>query len=152
VVYVPGLRSLFAATDFGVLKLKLGTTSWTQAGAGLPMGAVFDLRWVPGSQWLFAATHGRGAFRLNVPTPLHKLAVKRKGEGTVKSRPAGIKCGHRCTALFADGTRVTLKAKPKKHWRFFKWRGSCHGKHRTCHVTVTKNKKVKATFRKKHHN
>jgi Divergent InlB B-repeat domain len=151
VEFVPGLHSLYAATDFGVLKLKLGTSTWTQAAAGLPQGAVFGLRQVPGQGVLFAATHGRGVFELSIPTPKHKLKVKRKGKGTVKSKPAGIKCGHKCSANFDAWTNVVLKAKPKKHWRFVKWGGACHGKHRTCHVTMSKNKKVKATFKKKHH-
>jgi Divergent InlB B-repeat domain len=149
VEYVPGLRSLFAATDFGVLRLKLGTTTWTQAAAGLPQGAVFGLRRAAGSAWLFAATHGRGVFRLNVAAPVHKLKVKKKGKGRVKSRPASIKCPHTCTALFAEGTHVLLKAKAKKHWRFKKWTGACHGR-RPCRVTMSKDRQVKAIFKKRH--
>jgi hypothetical protein len=58
---------LYAATDFGVLRLANGTTAWTVAGAGLPMVEVPGLTIVPGSRILYAATHGRSAWQLKLP-------------------------------------------------------------------------------------
>ncbi|CAA9257648.1 MAG: Glycosyl hydrolase, BNR repeat precursor, partial [uncultured Chloroflexia bacterium] len=58
---------LYAATDFGVLRLASGTTAWTTAGAGLPAVEVAGLTIVPESRILYAATHGRSAWRLALP-------------------------------------------------------------------------------------
>jgi hypothetical protein len=58
---------LYAATDFGVLRLANATTSWTVAGTGLPMVEVPGLTIVPGARLLYAATHGRSAWKLTLP-------------------------------------------------------------------------------------
>ena len=55
---------LYAATDFGVMKLASGSTSWAPAAAGMPAVEVPGLTIVPGSRVLYAATHGRGAWSL----------------------------------------------------------------------------------------
>ena len=57
---------LYAATDFGVMKLAAATTSWTVAAAGMPAAEVPGLTIVPGARVLYAATHGLGAWRLNL--------------------------------------------------------------------------------------
>lgn len=58
---------LYAASDFGVMKLSKGTTSWAVAGSGLPMVEVAGLNIVPSQRVLYAATHGRSAWRLQLP-------------------------------------------------------------------------------------
>jgi hypothetical protein len=62
---------LYAAHDYGVLRLRAGTTSWVRAADGLPKVAVFQLRLTggkkAGERTLYAATHGRGAYRLSLP-------------------------------------------------------------------------------------
>jgi hypothetical protein len=58
---------LYAATDFGVLVLENGTSTWMQAGSGLPKVEVTGLTIVPGARVLYASTHGRSAWRLNLP-------------------------------------------------------------------------------------
>ncbi|WBB68601.1 sialidase family protein [Micromonospora sp. WMMD812] len=55
---------LYAATDFGVLRLARGTTSWVRAGAGMPNVEVAGLTIVPGKRILYAASHGLGAWQL----------------------------------------------------------------------------------------
>ena len=57
---------LYAATDFGVMKLPNGATSWSATG-GLPMVEVPGLTIVPGARVLYAATHGLGAWELDLP-------------------------------------------------------------------------------------
>jgi len=57
---------LYAATDFGVLRLAAGTTTWTGAAAGMPNVEVSGLTIVPGQRLLYAASHGLGAWRLNL--------------------------------------------------------------------------------------
>jgi hypothetical protein len=62
---------LYASTDFGVARLAAGTSSWINAAAGLPPVAVYDLAITggatAGARTLYAATHGRGAWRLSLP-------------------------------------------------------------------------------------
>jgi hypothetical protein len=58
---------LYAATDFGVMKLADGATSWTVAAAGMPMVEVPGLTIVPSARVLYAATHGLGAWKLDLP-------------------------------------------------------------------------------------
>ncbi len=58
---------LYAATDFGVLQLAAGASTWRKAAEGLPVVAVYGLTVSPGSRVLYAATHGRGVFRVNLP-------------------------------------------------------------------------------------
>lgn len=57
---------LYASTDFGVLRLVEGRTSWTKAGGGMPNVEVAGLTIVPGERVLYAASHGLGAWRLNL--------------------------------------------------------------------------------------
>jgi hypothetical protein len=57
---------LFISTDFGVDMLKSGGTQWTPAGANLPPVAVYGLTIDSSAQILYAATHGRGAWRLQL--------------------------------------------------------------------------------------
>jgi hypothetical protein len=58
---------LYAGTDFGVLRLASGSSSWTVAGTGLPAVEVAGLTLVNGSQVLYAATHGRSVWSLKIP-------------------------------------------------------------------------------------
>jgi hypothetical protein len=58
---------LYASTDFGVLRLPNGSTSWVRAGTGLPNVSVYGLTLAQGSHVLYAATHGRGAYKLFLP-------------------------------------------------------------------------------------
>ncbi len=56
-------RLLFAATDFGVLVRAGG--AWSGAAPGLPPVAVYELTLDQESHLLYAATHGRGIYRLS---------------------------------------------------------------------------------------
>ncbi len=58
---------LYAASDFGVMKLPNAATTWAVAGSGLPMVEVAGLTIVPGARILYAATHGRSAWSLSLP-------------------------------------------------------------------------------------
>ena len=58
---------LYAATDFGVAVLPRNATSWLTSAAGkLPPVAVYGLTIDSGSRVLYAATHGRGIWRLDL--------------------------------------------------------------------------------------
>ena len=58
---------LYASSDFGVMKLPNAATTWVVAGGGMPMVEVAGLTIVPGSRILYAATHGRSAWSLQLP-------------------------------------------------------------------------------------
>jgi hypothetical protein len=58
---------LYAGSDFNVMTLPNGGTSWTSAGTGMPMVAVSGLTVVPNSRILYAATHGRSGWSLALP-------------------------------------------------------------------------------------
>jgi hypothetical protein len=60
---------LYVATDFTVVRLVSGTTAWIPAADGLSTAAVSDLvltNGKNGDRLLYAATHGRGAYRLRL--------------------------------------------------------------------------------------
>jgi hypothetical protein len=57
---------LYAATDFGVMRLAAGATSWTVAAAGMPMVEVPGLTISSDARVLYAATHGLGGWQLNL--------------------------------------------------------------------------------------
>jgi hypothetical protein len=75
--------TVYVSTDFGVFKLVIGddsafrsgdlskiTGSWVPAAPGLPLVATYGLTlnyMSDGSRVLYAATHGRGAYRLTLP-------------------------------------------------------------------------------------
>ena len=58
---------LYSANDFGVLRLPQGSTVWQTPATGLPSVEVPSLVISPSARVLYAATHGRGAYVLNLP-------------------------------------------------------------------------------------
>jgi hypothetical protein len=58
---------LYASSDFGVVRLASGTTSWVLAAPGMPNVEVAGLTVVPSQRKLFAASHGLSAWSLNLP-------------------------------------------------------------------------------------
>ena len=58
--------NLYAATDFGVLELRAGRTTWRQAATGLPPVAVYSLALSSQGRVLYAATHGRSIYKLDL--------------------------------------------------------------------------------------
>ena len=58
--------NLYAATDFGPLLLKQGTTKWALAGRGFPEVVMVDLEISTEHGVLVAATHGMGIFYISL--------------------------------------------------------------------------------------
>ena len=58
--------NLFVSSDYGVALLSAGTHLWRPAATGLPPVAVYNLAISSTGRVLYAATHGRGAWRLNL--------------------------------------------------------------------------------------
>ncbi len=134
--------SLFAGTDFGVLELPAGSTEWVEAGNGLPKVAVYGLTLAEDGRTLFAATHGRGAYSLQLPKvtpppppgpttrpkvrlkPIKpvRLGHRSRFHGAVRD-PAGIQSAF---VKFGDGSskKVTIRkdATFKLHHRYHKAR------------------------------
>jgi hypothetical protein len=67
VVFDSVTGDLYASTDFGVVRRAHGTSTWTVAGTGMPMGEVAGLTIVPNARKLYAAMHGLSAFRMQLP-------------------------------------------------------------------------------------
>jgi hypothetical protein len=57
---------LFVSTDFGVDTLPSGSTTWVSAGTNLPPVAVYGLTINSDARVLYAATHGRSAWKLDL--------------------------------------------------------------------------------------
>ena len=60
---------LYASSDFGVMMLPFGGNTWTVAECSSAMVEVAGLTMVPNSRVLYAATHGRSAWKLTLPSP-----------------------------------------------------------------------------------
>jgi hypothetical protein len=58
---------VYVSTDFGVLVRLKGSTTWQPAAGSLPPVAVYGLTLDLNGRVLYAATHGRGAWRLQLP-------------------------------------------------------------------------------------
>jgi hypothetical protein len=66
VAYDPRSGRVYAATDYGVVVRSGGGAAWAVAGSGLPPVAVYQLVIDSGSRTLYAVTHGRGIYRLDL--------------------------------------------------------------------------------------
>ena len=58
---------LYVGNDWGVLRRANGSSDWVVAGTGLPQVEVAGLTIVPSARVLYAATHGRSAWKLTLP-------------------------------------------------------------------------------------
>ncbi len=58
---------LYAGSDFTVMKLPFGTMTWVVAGTGLPMVEVPGLTINSSARVIYAATHGRSAWSMQLP-------------------------------------------------------------------------------------
>jgi len=68
-----------------------------------------------------------------------RLLVETRGHGTVTRRPADD--------TYNAGSVVVLRAKADAGWRFSRWEGVCHGRHRTCTVRLLQSGVTTAVFR-----
>jgi hypothetical protein len=57
--------ALFVGTDLGVIYRAAGSSEWKRLGTGLPLTVALDVEIGPDG-YLYAATHGRGIWRINV--------------------------------------------------------------------------------------
>jgi hypothetical protein len=66
-LHFSGFATRAAASDWGVLRLPNGPSTWVVAGTGLPSVEVAGLTIAPSARKLYAATHGRDAWQLTLP-------------------------------------------------------------------------------------
>src|SRR5438445_3431379 len=66
IAYDTNRRDLYVSTDFGVDVLKAGGSQWVPAGGGLPTVTTYGLTIDSNARILYAATHGRGAWSLQL--------------------------------------------------------------------------------------
>ena len=98
-----------------------GFASWTGACAGTADPTCFvDLR---------ATTEAGAVFR-----PLRRLALQITGRGTVTG--AALRCSRSCATQRVEGSRVELRAKAARGWRFVRWSGGCRGTRPACSLRV----------------
>jgi len=71
VAYDNQTGNVYAATDYGVLVLEDGDHHWEEAASGLPRVEVAYLAFVGNDRKLYAATHGLGAWLLNLDKGNH---------------------------------------------------------------------------------
>jgi hypothetical protein len=138
---------LYASTDFGVLQLAHGATSWTKAAEGLPIVAVYGLTIDPGARLLYAATHGRGVYRVNLPggtVPATRAPTPGPGRSALRGASAGgpsggptpVQANSLVVGRAADGPiRVTMV------------RASRSGRTVTVHFRVNRATKVRVVVR-----
>jgi hypothetical protein len=67
------------------------------------------------------------------------------GSGTVTDDKGKINCGSTCSGTYANGTMVSLSAKPSTGSGFIGWSGDCSGTG-ACVVTMDKARSVNAQF------
>ncbi len=79
-----GTGDLYAANDFGVLRLPLGATAWEKAAGGLPVVAVYGMSLSSSGRVLYAATHGRGVFRVTLGAATNPIGT---GAGDTPGEP-----------------------------------------------------------------
>jgi photosystem II stability/assembly factor-like uncharacterized protein len=61
---------LVASTDMGVFLTTNGGATWLRLGRGLPRVPVLDIRYHPSTNRIYAATFGRGMWRVDLPAAL----------------------------------------------------------------------------------
>ncbi|MET0551975.1 MAG: PKD domain-containing protein [Vicinamibacteria bacterium] len=80
-----------------------------------------------------------------VATGTLSVKVGGTGSGVVSSSPAGIECRAACSAPFAQGSEVVLRASAQPGSKFTAWGGDCSGTDE-CRVKMNGNPSVDATF------
>lgn len=68
-------NTIYIGTDLGVFQTTNGGGSWERLGNGMPRVAVFMVRYQAATNTLFAATHGRGVYRLTTSRSLATVSA-----------------------------------------------------------------------------
>jgi hypothetical protein len=145
----------------GTVRSSTGDTCLTTCDFDVDRGAPVRLTAVAGSNSRFTgwtgACSGRGACRIapgsdasvgaTFGPSTYRIATGVTGQGQLKSTPAGIRCPGVCTASFAAGSSVRVRATAKPGWKFVTWQGDCRGR-LPCTVRADRAHAVRAIFAK----
>ncbi len=142
-VTVSGYNDAFMAklTTDGALVRNNGT-----AGSGIAIDSGRNIYVTGGIYVGFLGGYDILVIKQNLSSDTLSVLVDGSGSGLVTSDPSGITCGSVCSAVFAEGTSVTLTANPGAHSVFSGWGGACSGTG-TCTFTLSAETTVRARFR-----
>lgn len=139
-----GARDVTVASSGVTLAVPAELPPFTDTNASLQTPQDF----ITARQCLGTASAGIGI----APGPTWRLSVLQVGNerGVVSSVPTGISCGTGldiCTADFAQGSRVALRADPN---RFIAWRGDCDedtgGTRLDCVIRLDRDRTIQVEF------
>ncbi|MBP6821542.1 MAG: hypothetical protein KA368_08365 [Acidobacteria bacterium] len=68
-------NTIYIGTDLGVFQTTNGGSSWERLGNGMPRVATYMVRYHAATNTLYAATHGRGVFRLTTSRALATVSA-----------------------------------------------------------------------------
>lgn len=157
-----------AARQFDIDVVKAGSGSGSVSGNGISCGPTCSVHLEEGTSVTLVATADSGSvfggwsgacsgtgsctFTLGGPamvtatfTKQWTLSVTRTGGGAGVVSGTGIDCGATCSAVFDQGTEVSLAATPASGSIFTGWSGACTGTG-ACAFTMTADQSVGAAF------
>ncbi len=68
-------NTIYIGTDLGVFQTTNGGATWERLGNGMPRVATYMVRYQTATNTLFAATHGRGVYRLTTSRPVSTVSA-----------------------------------------------------------------------------
>jgi len=132
----------------------------TSCSASFPQNAQVKLTASAGANYFFAGWSGACSGNNNCSVTMTgnetlaatftsgetlTVSITGSGAGTVTSNPAGIHCPTTCSAVFPQGTNVTLSESAGSNDIFSSWTGACSGTS-SCSVMLSGSDTVTATF------
>ena len=164
----PPLVSIKISGRGQVVSKPAGISCSPRCSARFEFESDLELQAKPTRGWRFAGwTNGLGlcsraprcrliiddaeAFRARFVKQTIPVRVSVSGGGSVFSSPKRFSCPKRCSASFAYGTKLVVRASARPGWRFAGWSGSCRGARR-CSLQLTGSlaaRRVHAIFRRR---
>jgi uncharacterized protein (TIGR03437 family) len=112
--------TIYIGTDLGVFRTQDNGATWVHLGEGMPRLAVFAIQIHPATNAVYAATHGRGIYRLSAPRSLTTVSAANFRESSIATEAlvSGFGTGLASTAVATNrvplpttllGTRVAVR-------------------------------------------
>lgn len=138
--------SIYVGTEVGIFASEDGGTTWTVPHDGPANVSVNELFF--SGTTLYAATFGRGLYKVDVPTATsaslrcYSLSIESTSRGAVVPATAPNCNG----SQYTEGSVVRLRARPAHPFHFAKWNGDATGDRRETTVTMDRDRSVSAEF------
>lgn len=100
--------NIFLGTDLGVFQTTNGGTTWERLSNGMPRVATFMIRYQAATGALFAATHGRGVYRLTTSRAVTTVSAANFSASSIASEAIVAAFGTGLATLSAGATSVPL--------------------------------------------